>query len=318
MTQGETNISVVVPVRNATKTVGKCLASLAAQDREDFEVIIVDDGSTDGTADICDSYPGVQVLRLKQGGPSRARNQGIAASRGTLVAFTDGDCVVDANWLTELEKGFISPEVAGVGGDQKSPDDETATGRLVQEFLKVIGFMTDYIKTDTVVKEVCHNPSCNSMYRKSVLTEVGGFDERLWPGEDVDLDVRIRRRKHKLVFTPEACVSHYRPATYRGFARMMERYGASAWQLVKRYGFFRPVHFVPVALFVALAVLVSLLSWDANFWPIIFVPWLLMFVWFFVRTRNVTKSLKFIWLMTITLACWNWGFLKGEQRKQHA
>lgn len=312
MTSNEPNISVVIPVCNARETVGKCLTSLKAQDRDDFEVIIVDDGSTDGTAEVCESYPDVRVFRLNQGGPSRARNRGVAMSRGALVAFTDGDCVVEPNWLTELEKGFTSPEVAGVGGDQKSPADETETGRLIQDFLKTIGFMTDYIKTDETMKETYHNPSCNSMHRKSVLVEVGGFDERLWPGEDVDMDVRIRRRGYKLVYNPDACVGHYRARNYRGFARMMKRYGASAWQLVKRYGFFRPVHFVPVALFVALAALVSILSWKPYLWPIIFLPGPLLFGWFFVRTKDVAKSLKFIWLMAITLVCWNWGFVQGE------
>jgi hypothetical protein len=95
---------------------------------------------------------------------------------------------------------------------------------------------------------------------------------------------------------------------------MMKRYGASAWQLVKRYGFFRRIHFVPVALFVALAALISLLSWNRSLWPIIFLPWVLLFVWFYARTSDVDRSIKFVWLMTITLICWNWGFLQGETR----
>lgn len=311
MTSAEPIISVVIPVRNARETIGKCLNSLAGQDRTDFEVIVLDDGSTDDTATLCEAYPDVTLIRLNHEGPSRARNRGIGASRGALVAFTDSDCVAAPNWLTELEKGLVSLEVAGVGGDQKSPDDETDTGRLVQEFLKTIGFMTDYIKTDAAMKETDHNPSCNSLYRKSVLVEVRGFDEKLWPGEDVDLDVRIRRKGYKLMYNPAACVAHYRPKTFRAFARMMERYGASAWQLVKRYGFFRRLHYVPVVLFVLLAALVSLLSWNSSLWPIIFLPWLLLLGWFIARTRNLLKSLKFVWLMTITVVSWNWGFLKG-------
>ena len=71
-----------------------------------------------------------------------------------------------------MEKGLGRPEIAGVGGDQRSPEDETERGRRIQEFLKLIGFMTDYIKTASIVQETEHNPSCNVMYRKSVLEEV--------------------------------------------------------------------------------------------------------------------------------------------------
>ena len=105
--------------------------------------------------------------------------------------------MVDRRWLTELEKGFDNPDVAGVGGDQKSPEDETERGRLIQEFLKTIGFITDYIKTNAEMKETTHNPSCNSAYRKSILEEVGGFDETLWPAEDVELDLKIHRLGYK-------------------------------------------------------------------------------------------------------------------------
>ncbi|MBI4962248.1 MAG: glycosyltransferase [Desulfomonile tiedjei] len=366
-------ISVVIPARNSKETIGKCLDSLAALDRNDFEVIIIDDGSTDETAKICESraedsgealfvkraspdpspktsiscplesfrnerkpssgrdmefFEGapeatsfhkelpagfsLKVMRVSQGGPSRARNVGVGAASGKLVAFTDADCIVDKNWLTELEKGFTGPDVAGVGGDQKSPEDETETGRLIQDFLKSIGFMTGYIKTGSRLKETEHNPTCNSMYRKKVLEEVGGFDESLWPGEDVDLDLKIRRRGYKLIFNPEACVGHYRPKTYRDFGRMMRRYGASQWYLVKKYGFFRKLHFVPVALLIGLAAFIGLLSWDPRFWPIIFLPWPLMFLWFYLKSRRIGKSLRFLYLFIITMVNWNWGFFQAD------
>jgi len=342
-------------------------------DRDDFEVIIVDDGSTDTTAEICERFSGkseedlfvkrssphpspktsisrslesfrcqlklssehnmeffeggpegtflhkkvppgfsLQVMRVGQGGPSRARNLGIEAASGELVAFTDADCIVDHHWLMELENGFTAPDVAGVGGDQKSPDDETETGRLLQEFMKTIGFMTGYIKIGAKMKETVHNPTCNSMYRKKVLEEVNGFDEALWPGEDVELDLKIKRRGYKLIFNPEAVVAHYRPKTYRDFAKMMRRYGASQWYLVKKYGFFRKLHFVPIALFIALAALISLLSWDARFWPVIFLPLPVMFLWFYLKTRQIGKSLLFVYLFIVTMVNWNWGFFKSE------
>src|SRR5271157_2760453 len=131
-------ISVVIPVFNCRDTIAKCLNSLTVLEHPSFEVIVVDDGSTDGTAEICEAFPGMKVVRLDRGGPSRARNAGVTHAQGEFIAFTDGDCIVDRRWLTELEKGLGRPEIAGVGGDQRSPEDETKTGRRIHEFLKLI------------------------------------------------------------------------------------------------------------------------------------------------------------------------------------
>ena len=310
MNQPHPKVSVVIPVYNCEDTIAKCLNSLAALDHSSFEVIVVDDGSTDGTREICEGFPRVRLIKLDRGGPSRARNVGIKQAQGEFVAFTDGDCIVDRRWLAELEKGFDRPEVVGVGGDQKSPEDETKTGRRIQEFLKLIGFMTDYIKTDSIMRETEHNPSCNVMYRKSVLEEVGGFDEELFPSEDVELDLKIRRRGYALLYNPAALVGHYRPGNYRDFASMMRRYGASQRYLVSRYGFFRRLHFVPVILAFSLALIAAGLIFNPAVGLGILALSCAAPVWFYVKTGNVRKSLQFTVLFAITVSNWNLGFLR--------
>jgi len=277
-------ISVVIPVHNARKTIEKCLKSLSELNYPAYEVIVVDDGSTDDTADLCAAHEWVRLIRLDKGGPGRARNAGIEVAKGDLIAVTDGDCVVDREWLKELAEGFTAEDVAGVGGDQRSPDDETGTGRLIQDFLKTIGFMTEYIKTGSVAHETNHNASCNVAYRKTVLNEVGGFDETLWPGEDVELDLRIKKRGYRLLYNPRAVVGHYRPDTYREFARMMRRYGACHRELVTRYGPFRKLHFEPLVLILAVAVALGLLWWQPKAWPCLLLPVPLIFLWFYLKT----------------------------------
>jgi glycosyltransferase involved in cell wall biosynthesis len=303
--------SVVIPVFNCRGTIAKCINSLTVLEHPSFEVIIVDDGSTDGTAEICEAFPRIRVIKLDRGGPSRARNVGISQARGELIAFTDGDCIVDRRWLTELEKGFDRPEVAGVGGDQKSPQDETKMGRRIQEFLKLIGFMTDYIKTASVMRETEHNPSCNVMYRKSVVEEVGGFDEELFPSEDVELDLKIRRRGYALLYNPAAFVGHYRPGNYRDFASMMRRYGASQRYLVSRYGFFRRLHFVPAILTFWLALIIGGLISNPPVGVAIMALSCAAPVWFYIKKRNIGKSLQFTLFLAITVINWNFGFLRG-------
>ena len=311
MNQIHPKISVVIPVYNCRETIRKCLNALAALDHSSFEVIVVDDGSTDGTAEICEAFPGTKVIRLDRGGPSCARNVGISQAQGEFVAFTDGDCIVDRKWLAELEKGFGRPEVAGVGGDQKSPEDETTTGKRIQEFLKLIGFMTDYIKTASTMRETEHNPSCNVMYRKSALAEVGGFDEELFPSEDVELDLKIRRRGYGLLYNPAAVVGHYRPGNYRDFASMMKRYGGSQRYLVARHGFFRRLHFVPAILGMWLIMIIVGLIYNPPVGLAILALSCAAPVWFFVKTRNIGKSLQFTLLFVITVSEWNLGFLRG-------
>jgi glycosyltransferase involved in cell wall biosynthesis len=307
-------ISIVIPVYNCSRTIAKCVDSLARMDHSDFEIIVVDDCSTDGTAEICESYDNVRVIRMAKGGPSRARNIGVAECRGEFVAFTDGDCVVERNWLTELAKGFDGPLVAGVGGDQRSPHDDTEFGKLVQDFLKTIGFMTGYIKPHSKLKETDHNPSCNAIYRKTVFQEVGGFDEWLWPGEDVELDRKIVDRGYKLIYNPDAVVFHYRPASLAGFCSMMRRYGASQWPLVRRYGFFRKLHYEPPALALGIVAVAAALYWEQRLWPMVFLPFVFCFSWFSAKTLSLKKSLKFMMLLLTTLVCWNWGFFTAWSR----
>jgi glycosyltransferase involved in cell wall biosynthesis len=311
MTGDGPRVTVVVPVYNSRGTIGKCLDSLTALDHPSFEIIVLDDGSTDGTPETCESYTRVKTVRLKRGGPSRARNLGIDLAAGEFVAFTDGDCVVDRNWLQELEKGFLSPEVGGVGGDQKSPDDESMTGKRIQEFMKCIGFVTGYIKTDRSLRETEHNPSCCSMYRRKVLQEVGGFEEGLFPSEDVDLDLKIKKRGYKLIYNPAASVAHYRPGTYSGFAGMMRRYGQSQWPLVRKYGMFRTIHAVPAALALGLVAVLAVLMYQPLLLLFLGIPLVGIPVWFLGKTGSVGKALLFTYLFMLTVSHWNWGFFRG-------
>lgn len=316
MTGADPRVTVVMPVYNSRDTIGKCLESLMVLDHLSFEVIVLDDGSTDGTPEISEGYTSVRTVRLQRGGPSRARNIGINMARGEFVAFTDGDCVVDRDWLTELEKGFLSPEIAGVGGDQKSPADDSEKGKLIQDFMKCIGFVTGYIKTDRSMRETEHNPSCCSMYRKQVLREVGGFDEALFPSEDVELDLKVKRLGYKLMYNPAASVAHYRPSTYAGFARMMRRYGQSQWPLVRKYGMFRKIHFVPPALAVGIAVILAALLYQPWMVPIIFIPSVAIPFRFVYKTRSLGRALLFTYLFVVTVVNWNLGFFRAMVLKK--
>lgn len=311
MNSPEPRISVIVAVYNCQNTISKCLESLCALDHPSYEVVVADDGSTDRTVELCAAFKEVRVIRLDRGGPSRARNVAVRSARGTIVAFTDGDCIVDGRWLKELEKGFVGPDVVGVGGDQISPADESELGKRIQEFLKISGFVTSYVKTDAVFRETNHNASCNSAYRKSVFEEIGGFDEAQFPGEDLELDLKLRRRGYRLIYNPAAIVGHYRPGTYREFSRMMRRYGAGEWHLVRKHGFFRIPDFEPFAAAAGLVIVLALFLLHPDAWFLVLLPWPIIGFWFFLKTGNIGRAFQFIVLFLIILANWNWGFFTG-------
>jgi glycosyltransferase involved in cell wall biosynthesis len=313
-------VSIVIPAYNCENTISKCLDSLLNLDYLNLEIIVINDGSTDSTGEILKQYSNIRIINTENSGPSRARNIGVREAKGAFIAFTDADCIVEPDWIDELFKGFWDERTAGVGGDQQSPDDETPFGKNIQDFMKTVGFVSDYMKTGDKFIKTRHNPTCNVMYRKKALFEAGLFDEKLWPGEDVDIDLKITRLGYDLYFNPRANVRHYRPKTQRAFSRMMRRYGWAQAYLVKKYGPFRLIHLEPFILIsVLVIILFSLISGKIGVSLFIscaclFVP----FLFFLIKTRNCARALSYYDLFLRLIWNWNIGFIKGLGRKSQA
>lgn len=298
-------ISVIIPARNARNTIQKCLDSILSLNHPSYETIIINDGSKDDTAEILSKYKDITILETNGIGPSKARNEGIRHSKGEYIAFTDSDCVVDKEWLKELMKGFIDEKTACVGGAQLSPADESLFGKRVYEFFETAGFITDYIKSGGKMREVSHNPSCNSMYRKDILVNVGGFLEGLWPGEDVELDYRIKKKGYKVIFNPNARVYHYRQENIEKFYNMMLRYGMAQGILVRKYGFFRAIQLIPLFFLILMAIFLYS-RFIFLLVSTMFLAGLIVRILF--NSKNIILML---WFYLVTSFGWNIGFLKG-------
>jgi glycosyltransferase involved in cell wall biosynthesis len=192
-------ISVIVPARDAEATIGATLDALAAQDIDrDYEVIVVDDGSTDATATIAAGANGlVTVLSEAGAGPGPARNRGVAAASGSVLAFTDADCVPEPSWLREgvealrdadLVQGAVRPDPNA----ERRPFDRTiwvdGRGALFE--------------------------SANLLARRELFERLGGFEDWLGPvlgkplAEDVWFGWRARREGARLRFAERAVVHH--------------------------------------------------------------------------------------------------------------
>ena len=242
-------VSVVIAARDSAATLPSCLAALATQDYPAVEVIVVDDGSSDTTATIARDA-GVRVVRTPPVGASAARNLGIEVARGAIVAFTDGDCVVDSRWVRSLAEGLESSGATGIGGTQVNvfPPESSGFGAALDAFFRAASVLADYTRGDERPRFVKHNASCCSAYRVEALRAVGGFRPGLWPGEDVDLDLRLAESGATLYYVPWAIVYHHRPGTLAWFRRMMRRYGDAERRLVRLHGRRRAVDFVPLVL----------------------------------------------------------------------
>jgi O-antigen biosynthesis protein len=230
-------VSVVVASYNGARTLRTCLESLMHLRYPDYEVILVDDGSTDNTRDITDDFANVRYLRQPNLGLSAARNTGIHAATGEVVAFTDSDCRADEDWLHYLIADLLSGGFAGVGGHNFLPPEDSlvATAVMVSP-----GGPSHVMLTD---REAEHLPGCNMAFYKFALIEIGGFDVVFRKaGDDVDVCWRLLERGYKLGFSPAGFVWHYRRSTVGAYLKQQAGYGEAEALLAHKH----PEYFSPL------------------------------------------------------------------------
>ena len=222
-------MSVVVCSYNGARTIRDCLEGLARLEYPDYEVILVDDGSTDDTAAIAAAYD-VRVIRTPNRGLSHARNTGLDAATGDIVAYLDDDAYPDPHWLTYLAAAFLGGAHAGVGGPNIAPEGD---GLIAECVSRSPGGPVHVLLTD---QEAEHIPGCNMAFRKSCLESIGGFDPRFrTAGDDVDVCWRLRERGWTLGFHAGAMVWHHRRNSLRAYWKQQIGYGAAEGQLAKKW-----------------------------------------------------------------------------------
>jgi O-antigen biosynthesis protein len=222
-------ISVVVCTFNGSRTIRDCFEGLLRLDYPNLEVIVVNDGSRDGTADIAHEY-GVRVISTENRGLSSARNTGLAAATGEIVAYIDDDAYPDPHWLRYLATSFLQTSYVGVGGPNIPPPGD---GPIAECVANAPGGPIHVLVTDT---EAEHIPGCNMAFRKSALEAIGGFDARFrTAGDDVDVCWRLQDRGWKLGFNPAAVVWHHRRNSARAYWRQQVGYGRAEALLEQKW-----------------------------------------------------------------------------------
>jgi glycosyltransferase involved in cell wall biosynthesis len=207
-------VSVVVPVRDGESMIGDCLDSILATDypTDRREILVVDNGSTDGTAALIMSRP-VTYLHEEEPGVSNARNRGIAESHGEILAFVDADCLVESQWLTELVRPFGDPEVGSVAGDLQHAPPTTAAER---QAARMLGNWQQFAFNSKPAYPI----TANAAYRRDVLDRIGPFDPHMTRAQDVELGLRFQERSgRRLAYAERATARHRHRSTQRGFFR---------------------------------------------------------------------------------------------------
>ena len=218
--QGAPRVSVVVCTFNGAAILADCLRACLALDYPDFEVLVVDDGSTDGTAEVVSRFPAVRYLRQEHGGLSVARNHGARAGTGELIAYTDDDCEPDRDWLYWIARAFEEPGTAAAGGPNLPPQP----GGIQEAVVAVAPGAPSHVLLGDLNAE--HLPGCNLVVRRSALAAIGGFRSQYFAaGDDVDLCWRLLDDGWNLAFVPAAFVWHRRRTTLLRYLRQQSGYG---------------------------------------------------------------------------------------------
>jgi cellulose synthase/poly-beta-1,6-N-acetylglucosamine synthase-like glycosyltransferase len=222
-------VSVVVCSFNGARTIRDCLDGLSKLEYPNYEVIVVDDGSTDSTWAIATEY-NCRVIHTENRGLASARNTGLKEATGEFVAYLDDDAWPDPHWLHYLVETFQSTDHAGVGGPNLPPPGD---GYIADCVANAPGGPVHVLLSDQVAE---HIPGCNMTFRKSCLEAIGGFDVQFrTAGDDVDVCWRLQEKGWTLGFHAAALVWHHRRNSVRAYWHQQRDYGKAEALLEQKW-----------------------------------------------------------------------------------
>ena len=255
-------ISVVIATRDRKESLARCLESLERQalDRRCFEVVVVNDGSSDGTQEFLDRMVAntefrLSVLAHENRGVSASRNRGIEQASSAYIAFTDDDCIVPPDWLERITTSWQHQprDVAGIGGplDTLVADPNSKAGRFIRfldefNYAPVIGRWRVHpvpVAQLSGSEQIAYLRTSNASFRKHCLVEIGGFDSLFMRpgGEDPDLCYRLLASNYRFDFLPELVVDHCSRDSFGAFFRTTGNYvGGEIRKSRKRFMYGHP------------------------------------------------------------------------------
>ncbi len=213
-------VSVIICSYNGASTVESCLRSMGKINYPDFEVVFVDDGSTDRTQEIVAQFPWVRNIVQENKGLSVARNVGMEAATGEVIVYTDSDCEADEDWLYYMALNLVRGGHVGVGGPNFIPDE----GSWVADCVGLSPGGPTHVMLDDRTAE--HVPGCNMGFFRHAAMGINGFDGQFRKaGDDVDFIWRLQHAGGTIGFAPAGQVWHYRRNTVKAYLKQQRGYG---------------------------------------------------------------------------------------------
>jgi len=215
--QAQIQISVVIPVYNAISTLDRCLKGVISSDCENYELIVVDDGSTDGSREVAKSYTDLVLeSTTKQLGPAQARNRGAEMAKGEILFFIDADVVIKPDSLSTVEHTFNDhPEYDAVFG---SYDENPGSGDFLSQYKNLFHH---FVHQQSSEEGDTFWSGCGAI-RRDVFLDMGGFDVERYPRpsiEDIELGYRLRADGRKIFVNKDLQVKHLKRWTFTGLLR---------------------------------------------------------------------------------------------------
>ncbi|HET7891798.1 MAG TPA: glycosyltransferase [Candidatus Sulfotelmatobacter sp.] len=219
-------VSIIIPTFNGAARIENCLEALLKQtERRDLEILVVNDGSTDPTAEVVGRYSSVRLITQVNAGPAAARNRGALEAKGSIILFTDDDCVPAPDWLAAMIEPFRDEEVVGVKGAYRTHQREIVARFVQLEYEDKYRFMSDCAKIDFI-------DTYSAGFGRDRFLEMDGYDTS-FPvacAEDVELSYRMSARGWTMRFVPGAIVYHTHPDTLWRYLK--KKYKFAFWRVL--------------------------------------------------------------------------------------
>ncbi len=269
------NFSFIIPVFNRPDEVAELLESLTQQSVKDFEVLIVEDGSSVTCEKVCKKYEGkldLHYFKKPNSGPGQTRNYGAERARGEYLIVLDSDVVVPEGYLDAVCKELENNPTEAFGGPDAAHDSFTPTQKAISYSMTSF-FTTGGIRGGKKGLDKFYPRSFNMGVRRDVYLKLGGFSKMRF-GEDIDFSYRIVEAGYRPRLFPDAWVWHKRRTDFRKFFRQVYNSGIARINLEKRHpGTLKLVHLLPTVFTVGVIVLVliaavarALIYYDAANW----------------------------------------------------
>ncbi|MEM6735865.1 MAG: glycosyltransferase [Bacteroidota bacterium] len=308
--------SFVVPVYNRPHEVAELLSSLTLQEVDDFEVIVVEDGSENDCEPIIDVYRdklALKYFRIPNSGPGRARNYGASQASGDWFIFLDSDTLIPNNYLVSIETFLRENEVDAFGGADRDRNDflpiQKAISYSMTSFLTTGG-----IRGSKRSMEKFKPRSFNMGIKKIVFEHLNGYGKMRY-GEDIDLSIRIENLCFKTAYIPDAFVYHKRRTSFWEFFKQIKHSGEARILLSQIHkGSLKLVHLFPGIFTVGFVVSLIFILLLPTFGSIGFVIYSCYFLLILIHSSLKTRSIKIGCLASIAsfiqLIAYGYGFLK--------